>query len=354
MFGLSETNNALTSTVIMLYSNSTAETTRSSSKVGQNHFRKFAKRWFNFIYLPQLHSRVSLKGLLLCFFAGSLFADTNQYQSSTIRNYVGHVRSAWSKQGAELSAFDTAVLNRVLRGVASLRPADPDKRVAFLLPHYTFPPAFIQPLSTDLLLFKAAVVFGFLGMLRFGSFAKISARSIVLITPQGREFQLSSGTYGELSAITWRFTVCEFYFHFSAKFHAHARAYFCSFKGLARPWSVFCPVKLLFDMARSHLLSGESIFPRNLLSAHALGLYMRYVSNSSASFSPHSLRIGGHTFYSVQNMHEDFVHFLGRRKISRASQLYYRARATDNIYRLSRFFAQMSRPVLTEGGLFGP
>ena len=51
-------------------------------------------------------------------------------------------------------------------------------------------------------------------------------------------------------------------------------------------------------------------------------------------------------------MHEDFVQFLGRRKISRASQLYYRARATDNIYRLSRFFAQMSLPVLTEGGLF--
>ena len=70
---------------------------------------------------------------------------------------MGHVRSTWTKQGGELSAFDAAVLGRVLRGITNLRPTNPDKRVAFLLPH-SFPVAFKRPLSAKLLLFKAAVV----------------------------------------------------------------------------------------------------------------------------------------------------------------------------------------------------
>ena len=353
LFGELMNNIELSSTVTMLYTNATVETTRSTSKVGQNYFSKFTTQSFGFPYMPHLHSRVSLKGLLLCFFAGSLFTDAKRFQSSTVKNYVGHVRAAWTKQGAELSQFDNAVLRRVLRGVSSLRPAHPDRRVAFLLPHYSFPSAFVRPLSKNLLLFKAAVVFGFLGMFRYSTFAKLSKKSIVLVTVSGRELRLSTGSNAELTALTREYKIFGFYFHFSSKFHAHARAYFCSLKGFAQPWANICPLQLLLDLARSDLLSAESIFKRSVISAHALGLYMRYVSNSTTTFSPHSLRIGGHTFYSVHNMHEDFIHFLGRRQISRASQLYYRARATDNINRLSRFFAHTSTPVLAEGGLFG-
>ena len=225
-----------------------------------------------------------------------------------------------------------------------MRPPHPDRRVAFLLPHYSFPSAFVRPLSKNLLLFKAAVVFGFLGMFRFCTFAKLSKKSIVLVSSKGREFRLSSGSTAELSALARVHKICGFYFLFSSKFHAHARAYFCSMKGFSQPWSTFCPVQLLIDLARSDLLSGESLFPRSIISARALSLYMRYVSNSSTSFTPHSLRIGGQTFYSVHNMQEDFIHFLGRRQISRASQLYYRARATDNINRLSRFLHKVTQP----------
>ena len=278
----------LSSTVTMLYTNATAETTRSTSKVGQNYFSKFTTQWFGFPYVPHLHSQISLKGLLLCFFAGSLFADAKRFQSSTIKNYVGHVRAAWTKQGAELSLFDNAVLRRVLRGVSSLRPANPDRRVAFLLPHYSFPSAFVRPLSKELLLFKAAVVFGFLGMFRYSTFAKLTKKSIVLVTVSGRELRLSTGTNAELSALTRQYKIFGFYFVFSSKFHAHARAYFCSLKGFALPWASFCPVQLLLDMAQSDLLSAEPI-----------ALYRRYVPNSMTSFSPQSLRFGGHTFYSV-------------------------------------------------------
>ena len=80
---------------------------------------------------------------------------------------------------------------------------------------------------------------------------------------------------------------------------------------------------------------------------------MKYVAKSRLRFTPHSLRIGGHTFYSIQNMHGDFVQFLGRRSINRASQLYYRACAADNISRLRLFFSDISELRIFGTGLYG-
>ena len=65
---------------------------------------------------------------------------------------------------------------------------------------------------------------------------------------------------------------------------------------------------------------------------------MKYMAKSRLPLTPHSLRIVGHAFYSIQNMHGDFVQFSGRRSINRASQLYYRASAADNINRVRLFF----------------
>ena len=221
------------------------------------------------------------------------------------------------------------------------------------LPHYTFPSAFIRPHSTDILLFKAAVVFGFLGMFRYSSFAKLTASSIVPVTVSGRELALRSGKYSELTTYARQYDISGFYFRLTSKFHPHARAYYCSLSELPVPWSIFCPVQILVELSRHQLLCQGQIFPSKKVSAHALSLYMNYVANSTASFSPHSQRIGGHTFYSVHNMHEDFVHYLGRRKINRPSQVYYRARATDNILRLSQFFKQASTTsALAGGGLY--
>ena len=78
------------------------------------------------------------------------------------------------------------LLGRVLCGVTTLRPTNPDNRVAFLFPHHKFPSAITRALFKDLPLFKAAVVFGFFGMFRYSSYAKLSAISIVLVTPSGR------------------------------------------------------------------------------------------------------------------------------------------------------------------------
>ena len=87
----------------------------------------------------------------------------------------------------------------------------------------------------------------------------------------------------------------------------------------------------------------QQIFPKNVVSRPTLNDYLRFMTRNQRSlggnrFTPHSLRIGGHTFYSVKNMDADFLHFLGRRAISRVCQLYYRARSFDNIIRLNMFF----------------
>ena len=92
---------------------------------------------------------------------------------------------------------------------------------------------------------------------------------------------------------------------------------------------------VLRHLGTSGLLFTGPLFPQERLTSKALGAYMTCLARSTAPFTPHSLRIGGHTFFSVQNMHEDFVQFLGRR-------LYYRARAADNILRLSMFFRRLT------------
>ena len=95
-------------------------------------------------------------------------------------------------------------------------------------------------------------------------------------------------------------------------------------------------------MARRGLLT-TNIFRKQILTTSTLSDYMRFFANprgnlNGKNFAPHSLRIGGHTFYSVKNMDSDFLHFLGRRAISRVCQLYYRTGAYDNAVRLNMFF----------------
>ena len=101
-------------------------------------------------------------------------------------------------------------------------------------------------------------------------------------------------------------------------------------------------------MAKNDLLAGQTFFPQKVLSSKALCSYLTIFSKTKEDrLTPQSLRIGGHTFYSIKNMHSDFTHFLARRKISKASQLYYRARMVDNISRLTIFFKYIvTGPVL--------
>ena len=328
----------MTTTVLWLHNNATAESSRRTARCGINRFKKFTLEYFGGQITPIANTEMSLKGLLLCYFAGALFLDPKNLQYTTIRNYISHIRSIWNQRGAPLLTVDHAGLSRVLKGISTARPSNPDTRKAFLLPHFRYPPFFEKPIITDQLLFKAAVIFGFFGMFRFCTFQKLSANALVLVSKTGVEYTLKCGSHNEIMQLEHKFEIVGFYFCFAAKFHPHARAYYCRTEDLGEPWATLCPLKVLLALAKNNLLSQKPIFSPHKITTKKLSSYMRCIARSTKSFTPHSLRIGGHTFYSVQNMHEDFVQFLGRRAIARSSQLYYRANATDNISRLRIFF----------------
>ena len=172
-----------------------------------------------------------------------------------------------------------------------------------------------------------------------------------------------SATGGMFTPLVWdmmpvhefisSYKIVGFYLNFAAKYHPNARAYDCTLQGLPPRWSSLCPLTTLAALAEANLLQTGNIFPKRRLTTTKLTAYMHTFSNDGHHFSPNSLRIGGHTFYSLQNMHEDFVQYLGRRAIRRASQLYYRANPVDNIKRLRTFFTDLRSEAPFLRGLYG-
>ena len=78
-------------------------------------------------------------------------------------------------------------------------------------------------------------------------------------------------------------------------------------------------------------------FVKRKLNESKLILAMKIIDRNDRDFKTHSLRIGAHTFFVTYGLPEDFVDFLGPRKVSRASFLYYRASARLTIFKLRRF-----------------
>ena len=70
------------------------------------------------------------------------------------------------------------------------------------------------------------------------------------------------------------------------------------------------------------LLTPTTFARRNLMESEVVAA-MRFIDGNARDFKTQSLRIGGHTFFVSYGLPEDFVTFLGRRKIKKASQLHY-------------------------------
>ena len=156
-----------------------------------------------------------------------------------------------------------------------------------------------------------------------------------------------------MGAFLERHKIVGLYLSFAAKCHPNARAYYCTLQGLPKQWPALCPLATFAALADAKLLSTGCIFPTERLTTPNLKTYMHTFCRDKTRFSPHSLRIGGHTFYTLLYMHEDFVQLLGRRAIGRASQLYYRANPVDNIKRLRTFFSDVSTTAPFMRGLYG-
>ena len=190
-------------------------------------------------------------------------------------------------------------------------------------------------------------------MLRFGTFAKLTPHSITLVSASGDQYSHLVWNTVPIRDFIMLHDIIGLYLSFAAKCHPNARAYYCTLRGLPKPWPALCPLATFAALAEARLLKAGSIFPTRHLTTPKLKAYMHTFCRNRTHFSPHSLRIGGHTFYTLHNMHEDFVQYLGRRAIRRASQLYYRANPVDNIRRLRTFFRDVSTVAPFMRGLYG-
>ena len=87
-------------------------------------------------------------------------------------------------------------------------------------------------------------------------------------------------------------------------------------------------------------------------SPQALSTYLGHIAGKRGRhprnpFKPHSLRIGGHTFYTVHGMNPDLRDYLARRAIARCSLRYYRASPAPTLYALPSLYKSVFIPSLT-------
>ena len=127
-----------------------------------------------------------------------------------------------------------------------------------------------------------------------------------------------------------------FYFTLNNKFHPGARAYFCKVGDLHPRLRLICPLKQLVTLLE--VTQDDMFFPRTELTRSILTKNMKGVACIEKNVKPHSLRIGGHTFYTVYGLDTDFRDYLARRKVNNSILTYYRASPHLTIYKLRQFF----------------
>ena len=243
-----------------------------------------------------------------------------------------------------------------MRGIRRALPSPPDPREAFILPSYKLPTHYHTPPSDRWLIFKAATILGFHAMLRFGAFCQFNAQSLSLVLSNGHELPISNTPIQTLP--TLRRSLVGVIFKFAPKYtSAHPRgiAYFCHICAVAPPLKPHCPVCIIIKLwRRGHFRAPfRPVFNPIFFSPPTLSSYLGHIAGKPGRhpqnpFKPHSLRIGGHTFYTVHGMNPDLRDYLARRAIPRCSLRYYRASPAANLYALRTFYKSVSltSPVL--------
>ena len=168
-------------------------------------------------------------------------------------------------------------------------------------------------------------------MLRFGAFCQFTPNLLTAILHNGGELPLSQ-IPSDLVTSLGSFIV-GFMFTFSPKYTSSngrvTTAYFCHICDVAPTLAPHCPPCILLKMSRRGLLRFpfRPVFNPSFFSPSALTSYLQLFSGrrrdqSHDEFKPHSLRIGGHTFYTMHGMSADHWDFLARRVINRFSLHY--------------------------------
>ena len=123
-------------------------------------------------------------------------------------------------------------------------------------------------------------------------------------------------------------------------------AFFCHICDVAPDLHAHCPACAILQLHKENLLRYPSrpifdpkVFTPARLSSYLVSIAGQTRANPSDVFKPHSLRIGGHTFYTMHGMSPDLRDFLARRVVSRCSLRYYRASPVCNLQALRDFYA---------------
>ena len=318
--------------------------------MGQRHWVRFQQLHPSIPFFPFTTISPNPVSLALCFFIAYLASRPSITKYTTVRSYLCHVKALWRDAGCANTLMNSPLISALMRGVRRALPAPPDTRSAFILPLYRPPSFYINPPSNHWLVFKAAVVLGFHAMLRFGAFCQLTPNLLTAILRNGGELPLSQ-LPTQLVDCMGHFIV-GFMFTFSPKYTSSnervTTAYFCHICDVAPNLALHCPACVLLKMSRRGLLQFPSrpVFDPKFFSPSALTSYLRLFSNrlfnqSPDEFKPHSLRIGGHTFYTMHGMSPDLRDFLARRVVSRCSLRYYRASPFGNIQALRDFYASL-------------
>ena len=343
----------LAEAVIYFYHNAwTASTTRTYS-TGQRRWQQFTSIFRAIGPYPHPHSKLQEFELALAFFAAHLALQPTITRGTTVASYLSHVRTLWRHNGCPKSHLTSEFVALVTRGIHRALPATPDDRCAFLLLDCHPPPDFLQPSSAPLFRLKFATVLGFFGMLRISAITLLKPLAIILVAASGRQTLLTQ------IPVAAAFGICRQYIGFFYRFRGKSTpvggppqaAYFPKICDIAPTFSPFCPLLLLSKMHSR----GMFLRPRQLIFPTGFGpdtlcpylMFLARVNRLTVDIrllKTHSLRIGGHTYFTAMGMIRDLTDYLGRRKVARCSLRYYRSSPCLTISAIRRFFRSVPPP----------
>ena len=348
-FGRHINNRQLAEIVVFLYKAAHTDSTRKTYAVGQRHWSRFQLLHPEIAFFPFEHISPNPTSLSLCFFAAYLASRPSIKRYTTVRSYVCHVKALWRDAGCPEKRLHSPLLRRLMRGIRRALPAPPDAREAFIPLTLTMPEYYLRPPSTRWLLFKAAVVLGFHAMLRFGAFSQLTPKALTIVFKCGRELPLTSLNQAAPDLGPKR--LLGILFTFTPKYtllNGLGTAFFCHICDVSPPLAPHCPVCVLSCLMTRGLLRSpcRAIFDPLIFSPGALTSYLGHLAGKPGPppnnpYKPHSLRIGGHTFYSIHNMNPDLRDHLARRAITRCSLRYFRASPASNLHAIRAFYRRV-------------
>ena len=348
-FGRHINNRQLAEIVVFLYKAAHTESTRKSYAVGQRHWARFQNLHPEIAFFPFDNITPNPTSLSLCFFAAFLASRPTIKRYTTVRSYVCHVKSLWRDAGCPEKRLHSPLLRRVMRGIRRALPAPPDAREAFIPLTLSMPDYYLRPPTSRWLLFKAAVVLGFHAMLRFGAFSQLTPKALTLILKCGRERPFTSINQAAPSLDPKR--LLGILFTFTPKYtlrNGLGTAFFCHICDVSPPLASHCPVCVLSCLMTGGLMRApsRSLFDPLIFAPGALTSYLGHLAGKPGlppnnPYKPHSLRIGGHTFYTVHGMDPDLRDHLARRAITRCSLRYFRASPASNLHALRAFYKRV-------------